>query len=177
MRIIELNHGKVAFVDDWHYERLSKFKYRAQYARGKWYARRGERVGNKVKNIAMSHDIVRMDKRKVTIKYLNGNTLDCREKNLYDPTLIGKKIRYKYGHRKSEAMKTALIRILERIAIDVEYGLHTTYWEDKSDYNTVLIPEPLMNVSFKENTCTCGQIFYAETIPNHHCNHQQKLAS
>lgn len=45
-REIQLTQGKVALVDDADYEFLSRWKWHACRSRGKWYARRNERLGN-----------------------------------------------------------------------------------------------------------------------------------
>lgn len=58
MKLIPLTQGKFAKVDDKDYARVAQFKWCAHKHRGNWYARRGVRIGNKVKGIKMHRFIV-----------------------------------------------------------------------------------------------------------------------
>ena len=77
MREIPLTRGRVALVDDWDYEWLSKFKWRADKRRWGAYATRSR----KGRTIYMHREIVEPGVG-VEVDHINGDRLDNRTDNL-----------------------------------------------------------------------------------------------
>ena len=84
MKQILLPKGLVALVDDEDYDRISQYKWHAQYnpRTRSWYAIRGKYVGNgHQKTVRMSREIMRAETKQL-IDHWNHDTLDNRKQNL-----------------------------------------------------------------------------------------------
>lgn len=78
MKQIPLTQGKVALVDDYHYEKVKQFKWCAVNQSGHFYA--ASRVRGK--KTSLHHLVLRPTKELPCIVFKNGDGLDCRMKNL-----------------------------------------------------------------------------------------------
>lgn len=94
MKEIELSRGKKALIDDEDFDEISKFswyinenaEHTKQYAmRSRLAHEKNELIGTK---IYMHRYILKINDKNITVKHLNGDTLDNRKSNLY---LITKK--------------------------------------------------------------------------------------
>lgn len=82
MKTIQLTQGKVAFVDDADFVRVSQFKWHAfKNQGGKWYARSTSLARQIGKSIWMHRLIVRA-KDEQQVDHRDGNGLNNRRKNL-----------------------------------------------------------------------------------------------
>ena len=83
MKEIKLTPGQYAIVDDDDFEELSKYKWYADWHRGRyWRALRGtKRVKGKQKTEIMARRIMYAPSWKI-VDHLNGDTLDNRKANL-----------------------------------------------------------------------------------------------
>lgn len=86
MRQIPLTKGKTALVDDADFEELNKFRWFAEFARNKWYARRkGARAvslnGRKLRPSFLMHRQI-MGNPPMMVDHKNGNGLDNQKDNL-----------------------------------------------------------------------------------------------
>ena len=84
-RFIELTEGQVAIVDEKHYDRLMKYKWRAVKYKRSWYAKTDVFHYNKRTQISM-HRMVANTPKHLVCHHLDGNSLDNREKNLMNMT-------------------------------------------------------------------------------------------
>jgi hypothetical protein len=85
MKEIKLNHKQVAIVDDEDFELLNQFKWYACKSRGHYYAERGNKVRNGIRE---KPGLIRMHRQVVNcpigmqVDHINHNTLDNRKENL-----------------------------------------------------------------------------------------------
>ena len=87
MKEIQLTRGYAAIVDDEDYERFSSFKWKADVRKsGAVYAKRfEEKMVNGVrfrKSFYLHREIIGSNGRHSLVDHGDGNTLDCRKKNL-----------------------------------------------------------------------------------------------
>ena len=102
---IQLNHGKVALVDDEDFEELNKYKWYAHKMRGDlFYAyRRKRRIENQEGNrgVISMHKMLISDAKEIDHK--NGNSLDNRKENLrgcsHSQNIANSKTRTMYGSK------------------------------------------------------------------------------
>ena len=78
MKIIQLNHGKEALVDDDDFEELNKYKWYAWKHRNTYYAIRR----SSEKNLNRMHRLILNPFSNEQIDHMNGNGLDNRKENL-----------------------------------------------------------------------------------------------
>lgn len=85
MKYIQLDKGQVAIVDDEDYDYLSQFKWYASKERGRYYATRGNKVINWVRQkpalIKMHREIMNFPEG-MQVDHINHNSLDNRKSNL-----------------------------------------------------------------------------------------------
>lgn len=82
MKEVLLTKGKVAFVDDEDFERVSAFKWCASFdGRSNWYAKRTIRLDGK-KSVMGMHRFILNAPQGYVVDHINGNTLDNTRKNL-----------------------------------------------------------------------------------------------
>lgn len=83
MKRIPLSQGKFTIVDDWNYERLSKYKWYAAKRKYTYYAARNSRrrESSKQKVIFMHHQVISVPDGKFA-DHRNQNGWDNREHNL-----------------------------------------------------------------------------------------------
>ena len=84
MKLIDLEMGFTAIVDDSDYERLKGYRYHLRGYCGKFYAFRKYRENGKDTNMSLHNDVLELPKLpgKLCIDHINGNSLDCRKSNL-----------------------------------------------------------------------------------------------
>ena len=85
MKTIKLTKGQVALVDDEDYEKLSQWKWYAQYRKGTgcYYAIRSDYSGDSQKSVYMHRYILGLEAgEKKVINHKNHNTLDNRKENI-----------------------------------------------------------------------------------------------
>ncbi|MGB4825387.1 MAG: HNH endonuclease [Leuconostoc mesenteroides] len=82
-KIIELTQGQFAIVDEEDFERVDKFKWRANrkkngnfYARTHWRDENGRAIKKDLYSFVVNF------KKEQQVDHINLNTLDCRRKNL-----------------------------------------------------------------------------------------------
>ena len=62
MKLIELTRGKFAIVDDWNYEWLNQFKWRAHWGtHSRWYAARSVGLPNGKQRTQLMHRLIMGD--------------------------------------------------------------------------------------------------------------------
>lgn len=86
MREIKLTRGKVALVDDEHYEWLNQWKWYAQPKRDTYYAFKVERVGSCRKTVRMHRLIMGITDPKVQVDHRDHNGLNNQCFNLRKAT-------------------------------------------------------------------------------------------
>lgn len=79
MKYIELTRGKVAIVDDKHYEYLNQFKWRALKDNNTWYAGRSDSDKNIIR---MHREIMGVTDSKIIVDHADGDGLNNLEENL-----------------------------------------------------------------------------------------------
>lgn len=84
MKEIILTQGKVALIDDWNYEWLNQFKWRAHkdQKNGRWYAQRDVRSSDGKWRTLYMHRAVMGDPADLQIDHWNGDGLCNLEENL-----------------------------------------------------------------------------------------------
>ena len=87
MKTIQLTQGQVALVDDWWYEELSRWKWKADWSPNtqSFYAVRTEGKRPFRRKIWMHRQIMNTPKR-MECDHINHSTLDCQEHNLRNVT-------------------------------------------------------------------------------------------
>lgn len=70
--------GKVALVDAEDYPRLSVYRW---HICRRWKRKYVRRLIENSSSVQLTHDVLNLPKR-VTVRYINGDTLDCRKANL-----------------------------------------------------------------------------------------------
>lgn len=80
MKKIPLTQGKFALVDDEDFERVNQFKWKAQKAKGNWYANRVEYPEKKV--VLMHRFVLGLTINSVWCDHINHDGLDNRKLNL-----------------------------------------------------------------------------------------------
>lgn len=81
VRIIQLNGGLVAKVDECDYEMASKFKWSLLNVGGVLYARRTIRSGDKQKTVLLHREIMQ-PRNGMVVDHINGDGLDCTRENM-----------------------------------------------------------------------------------------------
>jgi hypothetical protein len=72
----------LAKVDNSDYRRVSRYKWCAHRHRGNWYARRGVRIGGRVKGIKMHRFILKITKRSLVVDHKDLDGLNNQRSNL-----------------------------------------------------------------------------------------------
>jgi len=85
MKKIELTQGQYALVDDWNYDYLIQWKWRAVQSGGLYYAVRGEKILIIQKRIWMAR-VIANTPNNMECDHINHNTLDNQEHNLRNVT-------------------------------------------------------------------------------------------
>ncbi len=88
MKEILLTQGKVALVDDEDFEKVSQLKWYAHDSKnGRFYARHDFHIGmdngkELKKRVFLHRFLLNMENSQIKVDHINGNTLDCRRRNL-----------------------------------------------------------------------------------------------
>jgi hypothetical protein len=81
MKEIPLTQGKIALVDDWNYDWLSKYKWYADRHRQRYYART-----NSIYKGAYMHRLIMKPSTGLEVDHLDKNGLNCQESNMRNCT-------------------------------------------------------------------------------------------
>lgn len=83
MKEIQLNHGKVAFVDDEDYERLCGYKYSfSNHGYARRYCKERSKNVRTSTCILMHHEIIGIPPVGLMVDHINRDRLDNRKSNL-----------------------------------------------------------------------------------------------
>jgi hypothetical protein len=80
VRQIPLTHGKIALVDAADYERVAAHEWSAVRVHGRWYATRD--VKDPKRRQLLLHRFIFGAAPRVQVGFVNGDSLDCRRRNL-----------------------------------------------------------------------------------------------
>src|SRR5674476_709698 len=97
MKEIKLTQDKVAQVDDWWFEKLNQYKWRASYAGGDWYAIRSlPRTYDKPRKTEFMHRVIMNTPPELDVDHQDHDGLNNLEENLRNCT-----------HQQNQMNKTA----------------------------------------------------------------------
>jgi hypothetical protein len=80
-----LNKGQVALVDDWNFDRLNKYRWRAKWDGKTYYAYRSQYTHGKKHMVSMHREILNTPKG-VQVNHLDWNGLNNQEYNIKNCT-------------------------------------------------------------------------------------------
>jgi hypothetical protein len=87
MKEIKLTQGKVVLVDDWNYDWLNQWKWRAFCSRGVWYAVRSlPRVKGISRKQLFMHRLIMNTPDNLIVDHIDHNGLNCLEENMRNCT-------------------------------------------------------------------------------------------
>ena len=87
MKLILLTQNLSAQVDDWNYDRLMEHKWRAQYAKGKWYATRSlPRIKGILRKVEWMHRVIMDTPEDMEVDHRDGDGLNNLEENVRNCT-------------------------------------------------------------------------------------------
>lgn len=120
MKLVKLTQGQFAKVDDDDFERVSNYKWCADFRRklGKYYAIRGHRV-NKKHITTRLHRFIMNPPKGMVVDHINGDTLDNRKSNLRVCTVQQNIFNSKISKNNKTGMKG--VRFVERIGRKSKY--------------------------------------------------------